>query len=104
MRIVILEIGEADPLEIIARGAGTLFFGELAQLEAEFDIGQNRAPRQEGEGLKNHGAVRPRGGHLLSVDRNLAAVAGDQPVDDLQQRGFAAAARADDTDELIGTY
>ena len=65
MRIVILEIGEADPLEIIARGAlSRSSLESLAQFEAEFDVGEHGAPRQEGKGLKYHGAVRPRGGHL----------------------------------------
>ena len=57
----------------------------------------------EGEGLKDDGAVRPRGRDPLSIDQNLAAIVGNETVDNFQQSSFAASAQADDADKLIFT-
>ena len=42
----------------------------------------------------------PRPRHHLAVDQNAAAGRGDQAIDDGEERGLAAAGRADDGDEL----
>src|SRR5581483_635124 len=40
VRVVVFEIRQTDAPEIIARRTGALFSGQLAQLQAEFHVGQ----------------------------------------------------------------
>ena len=61
---------------------------------------QPAAPREEGELLEHHAAVRPRPRDLTAVNANLAGVARDEAAEDVQQRALAATARADDRDEF----
>ena len=52
--------------------------------------------------LKHHGYIGPRLGDELSVNENLATVAGDQTIDDPKQGRLATAARPQDTETLVG--
>ena len=50
--------------------------------------------------LEHHGDAGDRLGHALAVEPDLALVDRHQAVDAAQQRGLAAAGRADDGDDL----
>src|SRR4030095_16386658 len=103
MGIVMLKVFQPHALQVVAGDVCPFFFCHPAQLQAELYVGQHGAPGEQGEGLKDDRAVRPRGRDPLSIDQNLAAIVGNETVDNFQQSSFAASARADDTDELIFT-
>ena len=50
--------------------------------------------------LEHHGDAGDRTGDALPIDPDFALVRRDQAVDAAQQRGLAAAGRADDGDDL----
>ena len=68
--------------------------GELRHFEAEGDVARDGQPRKQVELLKHHRARRRRCFHALARYRNYAARGRLEPVQDAQQRGLAAAARA----------
>ena len=72
-------------------------------LEAEAHIVPDRQVRIERIGLEHHGDAavgRRHDGHVGAVDQHAARGRVLQPGDDAQQRGLAAARRADEDDEL----
>src|SRR5688572_15658265 len=98
---MIFEIAQTDAFKIVAGRLCASFFGQPAQFEAELHIGEDGAPRQQSKSLKYDGSVGPRCRDLLAVNEDLAAIVRDQAVDHFKQGGFAATARADDTDKLV---
>jgi hypothetical protein len=74
--------------------------GHATQLEAEGGVAQGGGPREEGEVLEHEGALRPRPVDRLAVDQDVAAGGRDQAGDDLEQRGLAAAAGAEEGGQL----
>ena len=82
------------------RALDALRLRHARDLEREGDILDDRAPR-EGRFLLEHHADRlMRAGDRLAGDRDLAFVAVEQPADDIEQRGLAAAGRADHREEF----
>src|SRR5262249_53349040 len=77
-----------------------LLFGDAGDLERERYVRQGRSPRKGGLFLKHHSdgpALRPR---RLAFELDRAVEATEEAADDVEQRGLAAARRADDGDEL----
>src|ERR687892_876198 len=54
------------------------------------------APRHDGKLLKDHAAIGPRPGHLMTVEQHGPAALREESGHDIQERRLAAAARADD--------
>src|ERR1041384_5117146 len=73
VRIIFLEAVEADELEVLARDRLALLARDALDLEAEFDVGEHRAPGKEAELLENHAAVAPRRVNGFALGEDLAA-------------------------------
>ncbi len=74
----------------------------FAHFEAEADIAAHGHGRIERVGLEHHGDVAILGMHVVDIalaDENIAARAWLKPGDDRQQRGLAAARRAQQDQE-----
>src|SRR6185312_11667961 len=98
LRIMPAEAGQADHLEEEADLLAPLLPGYAAHLEAQRHVVLDRHPREQAVLLEHHGVLRPAGDAGADVDP--AAVGLLEAGDDAQHRGLAAAARADDADEL----
>ena len=103
VRIMADEALEADQAHE-ALGALLAFCaaGSFATSSPKATLRRDRQPGKQVELLKHHRARRRRLLHALAGNRNLAARDRLEAVQDAQQRGLAAAARADDRNELAG--
>jgi hypothetical protein len=100
VRIVVLEAAETDQPDHLGDPGGSLARLVAAHLEPEADILLDRAPGEQIEMLKDHGARLVRPGDIAAVEAHRPAGRHVEPVHDAQQRGLAAAARSDERDEL----
>ena len=75
---------------------------KFRDLQAERDVLRHREPRKQVELLEHHGARRRRLLHAPARHEHGALGRGLEAMQDAQQRGLAAPARADDRDELAG--
>ena len=98
--IAVLEAAEAEEAEEVPRLAPALGGADAAHLERVLDVLERRAPREERVLLEDVGDLRVRPGHAGRVDEGLAAGGLGQAADDVEQHRLAAAARADERDEL----
>ena len=76
---------------------------EASHLQRKADVLRHRHVRIERVGLEHHRDVTlPRGqvGHVAVADDDVARIDGVEPGDRMQQRGLAAAGRAEEHDEL----
>ena len=94
--------GEADELEDAAAGGGAFGGRNAAQGEREFDIGGHRQPREERRLLEDEREVGGGGVRRTTVDREGAGGVRGEAGDEAEQRGFAAAAGADEGNEITG--
>src|SRR5712691_4902071 len=76
-------------------------FGNPPLAQAERDVFAYGQPREQRVRLKHHAAIRARFRYLLPVENDAAARRPVKPGDDTEQRGFSAARRAEDGDEVI---
>src|SRR6185312_3875904 len=104
MRIIIAEPPQPDALQDGLRPGAPLAARYVVELAGKFDVAQRRAPRQQVEFLKHHGAARIRLAHRHAVDANLADERLDEPVDDAQQGRLAAARGTEQRDDLPIRY
>ena len=100
MRIVVRDIAESDETDEMPRKLAPLRHRDAVELERELDIAEHRAPRQQAEVLEHHAGVLARARHRRSFDGDMALVRRDEAGGEPQQRGLAAAARAEQRDEL----
>ncbi len=80
-----------------------LGLGRPHGLQPEGEVLAHRHVRVEGVGLEDHGEAALGGGHLvdhLAVDGDVAHGHAFEAGDHAQERGLAAAGRADEDDEL----
>src|SRR5262249_2801701 len=92
--------GQVDERQRFVTGAAAFGGGDAVELQREFDVLRHRAPRQQPEVLKDHAVVSARLLDLLAADDGVAGIRLDQAGDDPQQLGLAAAAGAEEADDL----
>src|SRR5262245_13680802 len=89
---------QVDELEQIARAVAPLRTANVGTaFQGEFDIGENRAPRQQRLRilLEHVHDVCGRRHHRLSGERHAAAISTHEACGNLQQRALATAGRTD---------
>ena len=103
-RPLVLGVRHVHQLEVVhapsrgARRATSLPRNTLST--ASCDVVVDGQPRQQRVVLEHHGAVRARLVDLAVLEEHAAGGRLEQPGDDVEQRGLAAAGVADDRDEL----
>src|SRR4029079_444707 len=100
VREMALEAGEPDHVDQLSADGAALVCRHALQFEAKLDVALHRAPRQQPELLKHHGAVGAGAGDRLAVQADLAGVRLDQAKQHVEERALAAAGRADDRKEF----
>src|SRR6266850_1698156 len=99
--VVVAEVAEVHHLQVLADGGIDLRARRALGLEAPADVAGHGAPGEKRELLEHHAAVRAGAVYLLAVHPDAAAALGlDEAAEDVQEGALAAAARADDGDEL----
>src|SRR5213080_1909001 len=91
---------QPNQIEVALRRRVALIAWPAAALQTVFHIVDHAHPREHAVLLEHHAAVRPGTGDRPSVNFDAAAALVQQPADDLQQRGLAAARRTQQADEL----
>src|SRR6185503_1441198 len=79
---------------------GNLAFGHALGFQTPCHVSGHGLPREQRELLEHHAAVGPRAVYAAAVDLDRAGFGLDEAAHDVQERALAAAARADDGDEL----
>ena len=92
---------QTDPMDEPIGDLAALRFGNAALAQAERDVLAHGQPWEQRVGLKHHAAIRARARHLAPVEHDAAAGRPVEAGDDAQQRGFSAAGRAEDGDEVV---
>src|SRR5262249_37302688 len=101
MRIMLGEAGKTDELDERSGAAAGVVLGRAAlELEPIADVALDRVPGEERVLLEHHGAIGTGRSDQLAVDADFAAVGFGQTVDSIQEGRLAAAAGADDGNEL----
>src|SRR6266850_1409857 len=99
--IVVAEVAEIHHLQVALDSGVDLRARRALGLEAPADVAGHGAPGEKRELLEHHAAVRAGAVDLLAVHPDAAAALGlDEAAKDVQEGALAAAARADDGDEL----
>ena len=96
-----LETVESDEVDRFQRAPARFVLGDLFCPESELDIGEHGQPRKQRKTLKHHGDAIDRTGYLLAKIAHLAAGGENEPGDDPQERGFAAARPAEQADDFV---
>ncbi len=81
VRILLLESGEADEIEVVAHAFLDLRARCTGHGEAESGVLENRLPRQQAEMLEHHRHAFGRAGHGFSLHQKLAAAQIGKPAD-----------------------
>src|SRR6476620_6374429 len=99
---MILETVEANQIQIFARGLLRFLWVLAAAFDAEQNVFEAGAPRQQRRPLKHeaHHQLVIHGVSRFAVNENLAAGARQETVDYPEHRRLATAARSDDADEF----
>src|SRR5712692_10911138 len=100
MRIMILEAPQTDELNKTARPLFLRLPVMPTAFQAVNDVLEHGPPGQEAGVLEDHRPVRARFHDLLPVEHNLSGGRFEQPVRNVNERGLAAAAGADNADEF----
>ena len=101
VRVGVGEFLELDQRELLERDLLALRLRHALHLQAEGDVAERACARKElGEVLEHDAAVHAAPGHRLAADADLAAGGREEAGDDVEQRGLAAAAGADEAEEL----
>jgi len=90
-----------DSLRLTAGDLAAFRFGYPALAQAKRDILAHGQPREKCIGLEHHAAIRARSRDLASIQNDAAACRPVKPGDDPEQRGFSAARRAEDGNEVV---
>ncbi len=91
---------QADDVDGPQRALGPLGGGHPAGLQAQLHVLLHGEPRQQREGLEDHGGLPVAAGQPLAAEQHPALGGRDQPGDAAQQGGLAAAAAAEQGHEL----
>ena len=101
LRPVVLKAGQADPMDESIGDLAAIRLGYPALAQAERDVFAHRQPREQRVRLKHHAAIGAGSRDLLPVQHDAAAGRPVKACDDAEQRGFSAARRAEDGDEVV---
>ena len=93
---------EADEVEHAASRGDTLGGGGAAEFLRELDVARDGEPGEERGLLENEREIGRGGVGRAAVHGDRAFVVRREPGDQAQERGFAAAARADERNEIPG--
>ena len=97
-----LEAAKPDERDHLGDALGQLGGIIPPHLEPECDVLRDRAPREQIEALEDHRARLVGLRDRAAVETHAALRRDVEPVHDAHERGLAAAARADEGDELAG--
>ena len=100
VRVMVLEIGEANHFKPFIRFFFHIFAGFPHHFGAEGHVARDRAPRKQGIALKDHAAPRTRTPNFLAVQHSRTRGRGFQTGQDSNQGGFSTSGRSHDRDEL----
>jgi hypothetical protein len=100
MGIVLGKGGKPHQLDEVLREIAALGRPHAVDLERELDVAHDGAPRQQAEILEHHAGILARTRHQRPGDGDAALVRGDEPGGEPQQGRLAAAARAQQRDQL----
>ena len=101
LRVVLVEALQAHLGQEAVRDLQLLRARQAALAQAEADVVQHRQPGEQRVALEHHAAVGAGAVDALAVEQHLAGGRVVQPGDDAQQRALAAAAGAEDGDEVV---
>jgi hypothetical protein len=99
-RVVVLAVGEPDEGEALGRDLRAARGRRSVKLHRQLDVLLDRVPRKQRRLLEDERELLDRALRRHAVDDDLAAGDGIEPGDELQDRRLAAAARADQRDEV----
>ena len=103
VRVLRLEAGESRERDGVARPRHALARAHTQLLQPELDVRLHGSPREQRELLEDHRGRRlPRPERALEED--VARARPEEPRDDVEERGLAAARRAEERDELLGVH
>ena len=100
-RIPVAVAGEPDERQELGRLAPARGGVEAAAARAELDVADRGEPGKERLPLEHDALAAPGPGDRRAVDEHLARARLHQPGDDVEERRLAAAAAADQGDELV---
>jgi len=100
VRIARAELGEADAAEPGPRALARQRAADAGGFEPDRDVLQRRLPGKQRLRLEQVTGLTVEPGERRAEDLDPASGRRDEPGGDVEQRGLAAAGRADDRDEL----
>src|SRR5262245_5897594 len=104
MGILQLESAKSHQLDKTPNDSGSLFSRYALNFQAMGDVLLHRAPRHDGELLKDHAAIRSRSGYFTAVEQYRPACFWEEPSQYVQQGCLAASAWADHRQKLPVFY
>ena len=99
---LLLKAFEPDQLQQRLRARQIFLARQPLHVDRQHDVGEDVAPRQQQRVLEHDADIAVRLVDLLALDQDFAGRRRQQPGDHFQQRGLAAAGRADHDKELAG--
>src|SRR3954451_22946300 len=101
MNIGMLKPLQADQAQVVHRDVAPLVVRQSRlQLEPEQDVAHHIEPGEQGRFLEHNKPLLARAGYALPVSQNLTALGLVRPRHDVEERGLAATAWTEKTDEL----
>src|SRR3954463_16835223 len=101
MNIRMLKLLQADQAQVVCRDFAPLVVRQSPlQLEPEQDVAHHIEPGEQGRFLEHDKALLARACYALPISQDLTALGLGQARHDVEERGFAAPAWTEKTDEL----
>src|SRR5215217_5984135 len=101
MNIRMLKLLQANQAQVVHRDLAPLVVRQPPlQLEPEHDVAHHIEPGEQGRFLEHDKALLARACYELPISQDLTALGLGQARHDVQQRGLAATAWTEKTDEL----
>src|SRR5262249_2361906 len=99
--IPLLEAAQTDQRKQLARARLELGGVLLQEFDRQQDVLERSAPGQQHRALEDYSYITARAGDRLAVELDRAAAGNKQAGHQAKKRALAAAALADDSDELL---
>src|SRR3954464_13128237 len=101
MNIRMLKLLQADQAQVVHRDLAPLVVRQSRlQLQPEQDVAHHIEPGEQGRFLEHDKALLARAGSALPISKTLPALGFGQARHDVEERGLAATAWTEKTDEL----